>query len=113
MKQDAGKDRPDVCLGNMNYSTCNRKYTVFFREFFERHGYSVAINFPYQGKYTLGRHCHRRRIPHFLVPGIQVELNQKLYADPETHEGNEEKIEQLNQLMQKVVDEFMKRCGFE
>ena len=107
LKPDAGKERPDVCLGNINYSTCSREHTIFFREFFERHGYSVAINFPYQGKYTLGRHCHRRRIPHFLVPGIQIELNQKLYADPVSHAPNHEAMRQLNELMQKVVEEFL------
>ncbi len=109
LKPDAGKLRPDVCLGNMNYSTCTREHTIFFREFFERHGYSVSINFPYQGKYTLGRHCHRRRIPHFLVPGIQIELNQKLYADPKTHAISEEAITGLNTLMEKVVAEFLEK----
>ena len=111
LKIDAGKPRPDVCLGNTNYSTCTREHTVFFREFFERHGYSVSINFPYQGKYTLGRHCHRRRIPHFLVPGIQIELNQKLYADPVTHTVDDEAIDALNILMQKVVEEFAGKFG--
>jgi len=109
LKPDAGKPRPDVCLGNMNYSTCSREHTVFFREFFERHSYSVSINFPYTGKYTLGRHCHRRRIPHFLVPGIQIELNQKLYVDGVTLKPNEEAVNALNELMMKVVEEFVER----
>ncbi len=113
-KPDAGENRPDINLGNVNYTTCTREHTIFFREFFERHGYSVSINFPYKGRYTLGRHCHRRRIPHFLVPGIQIELNQNLYMkDLEKFIPDESAITQLNQLMQKVVDEFMKRCGFE
>ena len=106
LKADAGKPRPDICLGNMNYSTCTREHTVFFRDFFERHGFSVSINFPYQGKYTLGRHCHRRRIPHFLVPGIQIELNQKLYADAKTLEPRLDALKDLSQLMEKVVHEF-------
>jgi N-formylglutamate amidohydrolase len=106
-KPDAGRERPDVNIGNMNYSTCTREHTLFFREFFERHGYSVAINFPYQGRYILGRHCHRRRIPHFLVPGIQIELNQKLYSDPITYAPNEDGIKSLNTIMQKVVEEFL------
>lgn len=109
LKPDAGKPRADVCIGNVNYTTCTRKQTVFFREFFERHGFSVSINFPYQGKYILGRHCHRKRIPHFLVPGVQVELNQKLYSDPETLAPNQDRISELNQLMQKLVDEFLEK----
>lgn len=113
LKPDAGKPRPDVCLGNINYSTCTRKHTVFFREFFERHSYSVSINFPYQGKYTLGRHCHRRRIPHFLVPGIQIEFNQKLFADGVTLAPDDSAIEHLNKLMQKVVHEFLEEFGLE
>ncbi len=106
LKIDAGKPRPDICLGNSNYSTCTRQHTVFFRDFFERHGFTVSINFPYQGKYTLGRHCHRRRIPHFLVPGLQIELNQKLYADVQTLHPDDGKIADIHHLFCKAVSEF-------
>lgn len=106
LKGDSGEPRPDINLGNMNYSTCTREHTVFFREFFEERGYSVRINFPYAGKYILGHHCHRRRIPPFLVPGIQIEVNQALYLIENSHDAIPERIEELRAVMAKLVDAF-------
>ena len=82
---------------------------MFFREFFEERGYSVRINFPYQGKYILGHHCHRRRIPPFLVPGIQLELNQGLYVEPETDAPIPERIAEFNEVFTKLISAFFER----
>jgi len=95
-------------LGNMNFSSCTREHTVFFRDFFEGRGYKVAINFPYTGKYILGHHCHRRRIPPFLVPGIQIELNQGLYVMKDDSKIPE-KIVEFKTLFEDLVDAFMVR----
>ncbi|HLD64048.1 MAG TPA: hypothetical protein VI913_04100, partial [Candidatus Peribacteraceae bacterium] len=70
-------------------------------------GYSVRINFPYTGKYILGHHCHRRRIPPFLVPGLQLEINQGLYIKPETDEPIPERITEFRTLFEMLVDAFM------
>jgi len=109
LKPDSGKPRPDINIGNINYSTCTREQTVFVRDFFQNLGYSVAINFPYAGKYILGHHCHRRRIPPFLVPGLQIELNQGLYVDPETMAPLEDRIEELHNVFCKLVNAFGER----
>ena len=109
LKHDSGEPRPDINLGNMNFSTCTREHTVFFREFFEQRGYSVRINFPYTGKYILGHHCHRHRIPPFLVPGIQIEINQGLYVKEDSFEAIPERVEEFHSLFAKLVDAFAQR----
>lgn len=112
LKKDSGEARPDINLGNLNYSSCSREHTMFFREFFEKRGYSVRVNFPYTGKYILGHHCHRRRIPPFLVPGIQIELNQGLYVQPETDEPIPERIDEFRQLFTELVHTFAAHFGW-
>ena len=109
LKRDSGEDRPDINIGNMNFSTCSREHTVFFRTFFEERGYTVRINFPYTGKYILGHHCHRRRIPPFLVPGIQIEINQGLYVKQGTFDAIPERVEEFHSLFEKLTDVFMER----
>jgi len=109
LKADSGKERPDINLGNVNFSTCTREHTVFFRDFFQNKGYKVAVNFPYAGKYILGRHCHRRRIPPFLVPGIQIEINQGLYLKPDSFDAIPELIEEFKELFKRLVDDFCER----
>lgn len=114
LKADNGLPRPDINIGNMNFSTCTREHTVFVRDFFSDHGYTVAINFPYAGKYILGHHCHRRRIPGFLVPGMQLEINQGLYIKPNTCEPVPERLEEFRTIFIKLVDAFAEAfCGKE
>ena len=109
LKADSGEERPDINIGNMNFSTCTREHTVFFREFFEERGYTVRINFPYTGKYILGHHCHRRRIPPFLVPGVQIEINQGLYIKPDSFESIPERIDEFHSIFEKLISAFLKR----
>lgn len=108
LKKDSGKERPDINLGNVNFSSCTREHTVFFRDFFEEKGFSVAINFPYTGKYILGHHCHRRRIPPFLVPGIQIEINQGLYVMKDDKKIPE-KVTMFNELFEELVNAFLEK----
>lgn len=109
LKKDSGQPRPDINLGNLNFSTCSRVHTVFFRDFFQERGYTVNINFPYTGKYILGHHCHRRRIPPFLVPGIQIEVNQGLYVKEDSYDPIPERIEEFHAIFGKLIDAFVER----
>lgn len=109
LKSDSGIARPDINLGNVNFSSCTREHTVFFRSFFEDHGYNVSINFPYVGKYILGHHCHRRRIPPFLVPGIQIEINQGLYVEEDTMKAIPARVDEFHGIMEKLVDAFCEK----
>jgi N-formylglutamate amidohydrolase len=109
LKPDSGKPRPDINIGNINYSTCTREQTVFVRDFFTSRGYTVAINFPYAGKYILGHHCHRRHIPPFLVPGMQLEMNQGLYVDQQSLTPLPERISELRTAFSALIDAFAER----
>ncbi|MFA7682054.1 MAG: N-formylglutamate amidohydrolase [Candidatus Peribacteraceae bacterium] len=109
LRSDNGQKRPDINLGNSNYSSCTREHTMFFRDFFQDRGYSVDINFPYAGKYILGHHCHRRRIPPFLVPGIQIEINQGLYVEEGSYDPIPQRLAEFHGLFEKLVEEFVER----
>ncbi len=109
LKRDSGQQRPDINIGNGNYTSCSREQTVFFREFFLSRGYSVEINFPYTGKYILGHHCHRRRIPPFLVPGIQIEINQGLYVKEGSYDPIPSRVEEFHGIFEKLVEEFVRK----
>lgn len=109
LKPDSGEPRPDINIGNINYSTCTREHTIFVRDFFQERGFLVGINTPYAGKYILGHHCHRRRIPPFLVPGMLIEINQKLYLQPDSVEPDEEKLGKMHMLFVELIDSFSKK----
>ena len=104
MGQNAEKERADIVLGNRSYTTCSREHTFFFKRFFERHGFSVAINDPYSGKYILGYHCSRKHLP-----GIQIEINRKHYMDENSLQKNPKRVRELNALIKEVVKEFYEK----
>ncbi|OIO52899.1 hypothetical protein AUJ46_06520 [Candidatus Peregrinibacteria bacterium CG1_02_54_53] len=109
LKADSGMLRPDINIGNVNYSTCTREHTIFARNFFQDRGYSVSVNFPYAGKYVLGHHCHRRRMPPFLVPGMQIEINESLYANLDTLQPIPNRIEEFHHLFEELVKAFLQQ----
>lgn len=97
-KHDAGAPRPDIALGNRNYTTCSREMTLRIFEFFENEGLSVKINDPYEGKYVVGYHCSRK-----TVPGIQIEFNRRLFMNEKTLMPKKTGIKKMNALMKKLV----------
>lgn len=101
-KIDAGKKRPDINLGNRDYTTCTKSQTDFFKNYFEELGYSVEINFPFKGRYVIGYHCSRNRRKG--IPGLQLEINQALYTNPKTLEPKADQIKKLKQEIQILVD---------
>ncbi len=102
---DAGNERADIVLGNREYTICSAETTQWFREWFEDKGYSVAINDPYPGRYITGAYCSRLR-----TPGIQIEINRKLYMNEQTLEPYADKIAQLNTQICTVLQDF---CTYE
>lgn len=93
-KDDAGKERADIVLGNRDYTTCSRAITHRIAHFFIDRGFSVKINDPYGGKYIIGHHCSRAGLN-----GLQVEVNKKLYMNEKTLKPYTKKIAALNQHM--------------
>ncbi len=97
-KNDRGKERADIVLGNRHFTTCPRSITVKAIEFFKGHGFKVALNDPYEGKYILGHHCSRNKLY-----GLQIEVNRRLYMNEVSLQRNKTKIKALNKIMQEFV----------
>lgn len=98
---DAGTHRADIVLGNRQYSACSAQTMQFFRAYFEELGYSVAINDPYPGRYILGTYCSR-----IAVPGIQIEINKRLYMNCETLEPYDKEIRKINEQLHVLLHTF-------
>lgn len=99
--RNAGQQRPDICLGTRDGTTCSPEHAEFFKKFFEDLGYNVKLNDPFRGKYIMERYCASNRIP-----GIQVEFNQRFYTDTETLEPKHEEIAKLNKEMTDLTFAF-------
>ena len=96
--KDAGMPRKDIVLGNRNYKTCSREQTQFIRSYFENLGYWVAINNPYSGKKIMHLFCEDGD-----TPGIQIEVNRRLYMNENTLDPYPEKIEMINQQIRLLI----------
>lgn len=98
-KDDAGKPRADIVLGNRDYTTCSRSITHRIAHFFLDRGLSVKINDPYGGKYIIGHHCSRSGLN-----GLQVEVNKKLYMNEKTLRPLKRQIKKLNTMMNELTE---------
>jgi N-formylglutamate deformylase len=76
-------DRPDICIGTDDYHT-PQKLTDYVMHYFERQGYSVAINSPYSGSIVPLRYYQKDE----RVKSIMVEVNRRLYLEPGTNKKN-------------------------
>lgn len=101
MYRNAGQERPDICLGTRDGTTCAPEHVAFFKNFFEDLGYNTEVDNPFKGKYIMERYCSSNRIP-----GIQVEFNQKFYTDTKTLEPKYDKIAELNKQMTDLTFAF-------
>lgn len=97
--EDAGKIRPEISLGNRDFTTCSRQATSLVVQFFEKKGFSVAVNDPYPGKYVIGYHCSRK-----ILPGFHIEIRRDLYMNEETLAPYPDKIQHFNALMTELVE---------
>lgn len=97
----AGKPRADIILGNQFFCTCSAETTQFVRAFFMERGLSVSINDPYPGRYILGTYCSR-----LGLPGLQVEINRKLYLNEETLDPIEPQITYFHDMFDELLNAF-------
>jgi N-formylglutamate deformylase len=100
-KSDSGQERADIIIGNRDFTTCSRGMTKKIVQFFEGRGFKVSVNKPYPGRYLLGYHCSRR---HF--PGVQIEVNEKLFMNEKTRRPYKQSIEDLRKIMAALVKEI-------
>jgi N-formylglutamate deformylase len=77
---DPGKDRPDFNLGNVNGKTSSKEFIDFVEATLKSLGYSVGMNFPYNG----GELNARFGAPDKGVESIMIEINKKLFMDTKT-----------------------------
>jgi N-formylglutamate deformylase len=86
LSPDPGRVRPDFVLGDLDGRSCAAGFTGLVASLFEGMGYSVAINDPYKGAELVERHGRPGEGRHSL----QIEINRRLYMNPddlEKHEG--------------------------
>lgn len=95
-------ERADISLGNREYCSCSAETMQFFREQYEALGYSVTLNDPYPGRYIIGVYANRMR-----TPGMQIEINRKLYMDNETFEPFPDVVTRMNGEFMQIVDDFV------
>ena len=98
-KPDSGRDRADIALGNRHYITCSRVMTRKIMEFFEERKLTVKINDPFTGRYIIGYHCSRD-----TLPGIQVEVNERLFMNPKTYRPYKKNIQALQIIMTELAE---------
>lgn len=98
---DPGQMRAEIDIANREYCSCSAETTLFFVEYFRSCGYSVTVNTPYNGRYILGTYCSR-----IGLPGIQIEVNRKVYMNEETLEPNEAAIKKLHGEFAELVARF-------
>jgi len=98
---DAGKERKDIILGNnggpdgesdllRGESTCTPALLRFMKQVFEMAGFSVSLNVPYAGGFTITHYGSVLAARGKMA--LQIEINQNLYTDPETEEIVPEKV---------------------
>jgi len=100
---DAGIPRPEISLGNRNYTTCTNEQTEFIAHYFMDLGYNVALNNPYSGKAILKLHCSKKR-----TPGIQIEINRELYMNEETLKKDTVAIKKFKKEIYDLVEAISK-----
>jgi N-formylglutamate amidohydrolase len=77
---DAGKPRPDFCLGDLHGKTTSPEFLALVVDTLKGMGYSVNVNDPYVGNVLIGRHGNPAR----GIDSVQIEVNKKLFMDTKT-----------------------------
>ena len=77
---DPGAIRPDFVVSDLDGASSGQDFRVHVAGVLERLGYSVAINDPFRGGYIISR----AGAPGTNRHSLQVEINRKLYLDPDT-----------------------------
>lgn len=90
-------DRPDICLGTDSFHTPSFM-VQYFKNTFEREGYTVAIDTPYAG--AMVPFLYYKKEPR--VNSIMIEINKKLYM-PEG-KVDYDKIKKLNMMIQSSLE---------
>ena len=84
----------DIVIGNNFGTGSSFEHTEILQNLFKEQGFSVALNKPFSGGYTV---CHYG-CPELGVSAIQIEILRSLYMNEETLEKNQNFAEIQNKL---------------
>lgn len=68
---------PDICIG-IEDDYYSQELTQYFIDYFEKNGYSVKVNFPYQGSIVPNRYYGRNNTH---IVSIMIEVNKRVYEN--------------------------------
>lgn len=86
MNVDNGAARPDIVVSDRHGTSANPRFTEWVAVQFERLGYHVSINTPYQGGYIVQRYGMPLADRH----SVQIEIRRDVYMDEKNcvkHDG--------------------------
>ncbi|MDP4011451.1 MAG: N-formylglutamate amidohydrolase [Candidatus Roizmanbacteria bacterium] len=91
-------ERPGICLGTDDFHT-PPWLIQYFSHHFKQHGYTVALNKPYNGTIVpLSLYKKDRRIM-----SIMIEINKKLYMNENTFQVHDVKVRRLNNIIKRLL----------
>ena len=100
---DAGRQRPDIVLGNCFATACNEYVINFVEKIFEGFGYKVSRNKPFAGGFT----THHYGSPRSGLHALQIEINRALYMDEKLIKPNEG-MKKLNNDISEMIKSLSK-----
>jgi N-formylglutamate amidohydrolase len=106
---DAGKPRPDFCIGDLHGKTASPHFRTLIVNTLEGMGYSVSVNQPYPGNELINRHGDPAR----GADSIQIEINKKLFMDTNTFKptNNFERLKSdVDRLLEVIADDSRSRA---
>ncbi len=74
-----GLRRPEIVIGTRGGASASPALVMQAACWWRTHGYRVAIDVPYAGAHILDRHGR----PHEGIDALQLEIDRRLYLDPE------------------------------
>lgn len=99
MKRFRQEDLADIVIGDRKGKSCDTRISrKFVKEFFEKEGFSVALNDPFQGAALVRQHGKPKENRHSL----QIEFSRDLYMDRDCQYLDPEKCHK----MQDVIARF-------
>jgi N-formylglutamate deformylase len=99
MNVDNGEERPDMVISDRNGTSANPGFTEWVATQFDKLGYRVRINVPYQGGYIVQHYGMPIRNRH----SVQIEIKRGIYMNEkrcEKHDGFEKLQRDLARFLQ-------------
>lgn len=93
--KDPGETRAEIVVSDVNGTSCEKKYSELVLEAYEKAGFKVAYNWPYQG----GRITQKFGRPDAGHHTVQVEMSRAIYME---ESGNRQKTMHFSEVQNKL-----------